>query len=268
MFTSRELNTFISVAEKMSIKLAAEELNITSPAVCSMIKKLERRIDNKLFIFENNKMILTKYGERIYSLTESHFHTLKSLEIKMKNKKDIIKIFISPEYLFLSSFITNQFKKKSIETILTSITDDSTDIIIDNKTHNNLASCEYNSIVSDLFFYLIYDKKIICKDVLVHNDYIHLINKFIQEETLEKLKNEVGISGKLTSSSNITSMIEMVICSLGYVILPHTCSVLKCLFNSRFELTIKKIDINIPIYIYTHNRIGVGIIKDIFDDKR
>lgn len=268
MFTSRELNTFISVAEKMSIKLAAEELNITSPAVCSMIKKLERRIDNKLFIFENNKMILTQYGKRIYSLTESHFHTLKSLEIKMKNNKDIIKTFISPEYLFLSPFITNQFKKKSIEIILTSITDDSTDIVIDGKTHNNLAPFEYNSIVSDLFFYVVYDKKNTCKDAFIHSDYTHLINKFFLESIMEKMKTEVGIGGKLTPSSNITSMIEMVICALGYAILPHTCSLLKCLFNSKLDLIIRKIDINIPIYIYTHHRIDAGIIERIFDVQR
>ncbi len=266
MFTSRELNTFISVAEKMSIKLAAEDLNITSPAVCSMIKKLERRIDNKLFVFENNKMILTQYGKRIYSLTEGHFHTLRSLEIKMKNNKDIIKIFISAEYLFLSPFIINQFKKKSIEIILTSIADDSTDIIIDNRTHNNLASCEYNSVVSELFFYLVYDKKTICKDVFIHNDYTHLINRIFLEDTIALLKKETGIGGKLTPSSNITSMIEMVICALGYAILPHTCSVLKCFFNSRFELIIKKIDVHIPIYIYTHHRIDAGIIKHIFDE--
>ncbi|CAI0975946.1 MULTISPECIES: LysR family transcriptional regulator [Serratia] len=267
MFTSRELNTFISVAEKMSIKLAAEDLNITSPAVCSMIKKLERRIDNKLFIFENNKMILTQYGKRIYSLTEGHFHTLKSLEDKMKNNKEIIKIFISSEYLFLSPFITNQFKKKSIEIILTSVADESTDIIIDDTHNGSIEHCEYHSMVSELFFYLIYDKNNTCKDVFIHSEYAHLINKFILEKTIDKLKSEVGIGGKLTLSSNITSMIEMVICTLGYAILPHTCSVLKCMFNSTFELITKKIDVNIPLYIYTHKRIDTEMIKRIFDDK-
>jgi DNA-binding Lrp family transcriptional regulator len=266
MFTSRELNTFIAVAEKMSIKLAAEELNITSPAVCSMVKKLEQRIGHKLFIFGNNKMTLTKYGERIYSLTESHFHTLKSLEAKMKNNKDIMKIFIAPEYLFLSQFIINKFKKKSIDIMLTSIVDDSNDIIIDNKIHNNLTSFEYENIISYLFFYVVYDNENTCKDVFIHSDYSHLINELHLGDIIEKLKDEVGTEGKLTPSSNISSIIEMVTCALGYAILPHTCSLLKCLFNSKLDLIIKKIDVNIEIYIHIHRRVDPCIIEHIFDD--
>lgn len=266
MFTSRELNTFINVAEKMSIKLAAEALNITSPAVCSMIKKLEQRVGHKLFVFGNNKMTLTKYGERIYSLTESHFHTLKSLEGKVKNNKDIMKVFIAHEYLFLSPFIINQFKKKSIDIMLTSIVDDSNDIIIDARIHNDLTSFEYESIVSHLFFYVAYDKKNICKDVFIHREYAHLINEFYLGGIMEKLKDEVGIEGKLTPSSNISSMIEMVTCALGYAILPHTCSLLKCLLNSKLDLIIKKIETSIEIYIHIHHRVDSCIIEHIFDD--
>lgn len=266
MFTSRELNTFINVAEKMSIKLAAEELNITSPAVCSMIKKLEQRIGHKLFAFRDNKMTLTKYGERIYSLTESHFHTLKSLERKVKDNKDIMKVFIADEYLFLSQFIINQFKKKSIDIILTSVIDDSNDIVIDTRIHNNLTSYEYENIVSYLFFYVAHDKKNICKDIFIHKEYAHLINEFYLGGIMEKLKDEVGIEGKLTPSSNISSMIEMVNCALGYVILPHTCSLLKCLLNSNLDLIIKKIDANIEIYIHRHHRVTPCIIDHIFDE--
>lgn len=266
MFTSRELNTFIAVAEKMSIKLAAEELNITSPAVCSMVKKLEQRIGHKLFVFENNKMTLTKYGERIYSLTESHFHTLKSLEKKMKNNQDIMKVFIAPEYLFLSQFIINKFKMKSIDIILTSIIDDSNDIIIDNKTYNNLISLEYDKIISYLFFYVVYDNENTCSDVFIHSDYAHLIKEFHLGDIIEKLKGEVDTEGRLTPSSNISSMIEMVTCALGYAILPHTCSLLKCLFNSKLDLKIEKIDVNIEIYLHIHRRVDPYIIENIFDD--
>ncbi len=266
MFTSREFNTFINVAEKMSIKLAAEELNITSPAVCSMIKKLEQRIGHKLFFLENNRMTLTKYGERIYSLTESHFHTLKSLEAKMKSNKEIMKIFIAPEYLFLSHHIINKLKKKSIDIILTSIIDDSNDIVIDCKANNILTPFEYNNIVSHLFFYVAYDKKNTCEDVFIHSDHAHLINELYRDDIIQKLKDEVGIGGELTPSSNIASMIEMVTCALGYAILPHTCSLLKCLFNSNLDIIIKKIDVKIEVYIHIHHRVDPCIIEHIFDN--
>ncbi|MFI8415485.1 helix-turn-helix domain-containing protein [Serratia sp. NPDC078593] len=188
MFTSRELKAFISVAEKKSVKLAADELNISSPAVCSMLKKLEGRINNKLFIFEKNRMTLTQYGERIYTLTNGHFHALKSLEANLKNNKKIIKVFVSKDLGFLSSFIINQFKKISIEVMLTSLIDKSTDVIINDITNQNIQPDNYNSILTQLKLYLVYDESSNSQDVFIHKDYSQLIKKIPLQNSSMKLK--------------------------------------------------------------------------------
>ncbi|CAI0716645.1 LysR family transcriptional regulator [Serratia entomophila] len=266
MFTSRELNTFISVAEKMSIKLAAEELNITSPAVCSMIKKLESRINNKLFVFENNKMILTQYGKRIYSLTEGHFHTLRSLEFKMRGDKDIIKVFICEELSFLSSFIANQFNKREKETILTTFIDDSTDLIINDESIIKIDPCNYNIVPTNLFLYLVNDVNSTSRDIFIHKEHAHLINNHLTKMAADGIGKDMDAESKVIVSENITSIVEMVISSLGSAILPHICSVLKCLANSRLELKIKRITPHIPMHVYTHKRIDCEMVKIIFDD--
>ncbi|BEM58650.1 hypothetical protein SME22J_25110 [Serratia marcescens] len=266
MFTSRELNTFISVAEKMSIKLAAEELNITSPAVCSMIKKLESRINNKLFIFEHNKMILTQYGKRIYSLTEGHFHTLRSLELKMRGDKDIIKVFICEELSFLSSFITNQFNKIEKEIILTTLIDDSTDLIINDVSIIKIDDCDYSTVPANLYLYLANDVNSKCKDIFIHKDHAHLIKNHLAKIATNEIGKEINTSSRIIVSENITSIVEMVISSLGSAILPHICSVLKCLANSRLEIKTKRIPPHIPMHVYAHKRIDHETVKFIFDD--
>lgn len=266
MFTSRELNTFISVAEKLSIKLAAEDLNITSPAVCSMIKKLEGRINNKLFIFEHNKMALTEYGKRIYSLTKGHFHTLRSLESKMRGDKDIIKVFICEEFTFLSSFIINQFDKIDKETIFTTSIDDSTDLIISHDPIIKIDSCYYKTANVNLFFYLVHDANLKINDIFIHKDHTHLIKSPFPRLIIGELEKETEVEPRMIVSEHITSIVEKVISCLGAAILPHICSVLKCLTNTRLELNIKRITPHIPMHVHAHKRIDNEMVEILFED--
>lgn len=266
MFTSRELNTFISVAERLSIKLAAEELNITSPAVCSMIKKLESRINNKLFIFEHNKMALTEYGKRIYALTKGHFHTLKSLELKIRGDKAIIKVYICKEFTFLSAFIINQFDKREIETILTTLIDDSTDLIISDEPIIKIDSRYYKTANVNLFLYLVHDTNLRIKDIFVHKEHAHLMKIHLAKMNTGEIEKGMEAEPRMIVSDHITSIVEMVISCLGSAILPHICSVLKCLANSRLELNIKRISPHIPMHVYAHKRIDHEMVKVIFED--
>ncbi|MGF6190421.1 helix-turn-helix domain-containing protein [Serratia sp. 2723] len=264
MFTSRELNTFICVSEKKSIKLAAEELNISSPAVCSMIKKLEGRINSKLFIFEKNEMMLTQYGERIYVLTKSHFHALKSLEKNIKENKKIIKIFISEDISFISSFIINNFKKKSIDIMITNIIDDSVDYVISDMPNISISHDNYETIFSSLNLYLVKDKNTTCKDIFIHKDYSQLLKKNLTSEIIANIEDEINGEFKVKFSDNLTSIVEMLLFSFGFTILHHLCPLLSCLEKS--DLEIKKIEKNIPIYIYAHKRTGNEKIELMFED--
>ncbi len=69
---------YISVAEKLSISKAANELNISQPAVTRHIKELEERYKTNLLERKGNKIYLTQAGEKIYN-------ALKEIEQKYRN---------------------------------------------------------------------------------------------------------------------------------------------------------------------------------------
>ena len=64
---------FISVVENLSFSKAADELNISQPAVTRHIKELEERYRTNLFERKGNKIYLTRAGEKVY-------HTFKLID--------------------------------------------------------------------------------------------------------------------------------------------------------------------------------------------
>ncbi len=68
------IETFIVVCRYMNFTKAAEELNITQPAVSQHVHYLEEFYRAKLFTYEGKKMYLTKAGEILYqaAITMKH----------------------------------------------------------------------------------------------------------------------------------------------------------------------------------------------------
>lgn len=60
------VETFLCVCRHMNYTKAAEELNITQPAVSLHIKYLEQYYNTNLFIYENKKLHLTPAGKILY----------------------------------------------------------------------------------------------------------------------------------------------------------------------------------------------------------
>ncbi|SFD86011.1 LysR family transcriptional regulator [Thermophagus xiamenensis] len=58
---------FIAVAENLNFSKAAEELNISQPAVTKHIRELENRYHTNLFERKGNKVFLTPAGEKVYN---------------------------------------------------------------------------------------------------------------------------------------------------------------------------------------------------------
>lgn len=71
------ITTFITVCRCMNFTKAAEQLNITQPAVTQHIHYLEAYYGVKLFAFEGKKMHITKAGEVLYqaAVTMKHDET-------------------------------------------------------------------------------------------------------------------------------------------------------------------------------------------------
>ncbi|WP_099468715.1 LysR family transcriptional regulator [Konateibacter massiliensis] len=74
------MNTFITVCRCMNFTKAAEQLNITQPAVTQHIHYLEAFYGAKLFAYEGKRMYLTKAGDVLYQATV----TMKHDEIYLK----------------------------------------------------------------------------------------------------------------------------------------------------------------------------------------
>lgn len=62
----KQLKGFVAVVRHLSIKKAAEELNLTHGAVSTQISSLEKQLGCNLFIRNNNKIKLTKAGKQFY----------------------------------------------------------------------------------------------------------------------------------------------------------------------------------------------------------
>lgn len=102
MFTSRELNTFICVAEEKSVKKAAERLSITAPAVSCMIKKLEERLNLNLFNYSNLSMEMTNCGQAIYESVSVYYHALHDIEKSLTKDNSIhIMVYLNKDFYFL-----------------------------------------------------------------------------------------------------------------------------------------------------------------------
>lgn len=82
--------TFIAVCRNMSFTKAADELNITQPAVSQHIKYLEDMYNTKLFEFKGKKMNITNEGHILLNAAATMLHDsmhLKNELDKAKGKK-------------------------------------------------------------------------------------------------------------------------------------------------------------------------------------
>lgn len=75
------LLAFEAAARLGSFTLAADELNVTQPAISSSVKKLEESLGVKLFTRQNRKIGLTEAGERFFNdVSFGLMHILRSAQ--------------------------------------------------------------------------------------------------------------------------------------------------------------------------------------------
>ena len=78
------LNTFLTVCKYMNFTRAAEELNITQPAVSQHIRYLEELFEVKLFDYHNKKISLTEAGTFLQSTATTMVHDVMHLQDKLR----------------------------------------------------------------------------------------------------------------------------------------------------------------------------------------
>ncbi|MEH6407132.1 MAG: LysR family transcriptional regulator, partial [Leeuwenhoekiella sp.] len=78
-----KLKVFYTVASRLSFSKAAEELNITQPAVTRHIQQIENTLSQKLFERQGNRISLTNAGLVLLKHTKVIFDNYKALQFDL-----------------------------------------------------------------------------------------------------------------------------------------------------------------------------------------
>lgn len=83
-----ELIYFNEVASTSHFTKAAENLNVSQPALSRTIKSLENKLDVPLFVKRGRNVTLSNYGEVLYKHSSSILNELKSINLELNDLKE------------------------------------------------------------------------------------------------------------------------------------------------------------------------------------
>lgn len=87
----RQLEAFYLVVKRKSFTRAAEELNVTQPAVTMQVKSLEKSLNLKLIQRVGKTLQLNEAGELLYQYAEKIFYLVFDADEKMRDFKKLMK---------------------------------------------------------------------------------------------------------------------------------------------------------------------------------
>jgi DNA-binding transcriptional LysR family regulator len=87
----KQLEAFYLVVKKKSFTRAAEELNVTQPAVTIQVKSLEKSLNLKLIQQVGKKVQLNEAGELLYQYAEKIFNLVSDADEKMRDFKKLMR---------------------------------------------------------------------------------------------------------------------------------------------------------------------------------
>lgn len=150
------LKYFYYVAKNKNITKAANQFNITQPALSKSIKNLEEQLNIKLFIRNKNGVILTKEGTILYENCEKIFSILNNMTLKINNKKTIT---IAIGKVLLNNILLDKIKEFNdlYPNVSINITGGTTEEII-NKINNNEIDFAIGYYVNELPTNIIQEK--------------------------------------------------------------------------------------------------------------
>lgn len=104
---------FYMIAKNKNITKAANELNISQPAISRVLKTMEDQMNTKLFIRKNKGVVLTPEGDELYRLISNNISDILKAEndfSKVINDKNL-KIAVNKNYL---NYLINNKKINNI----------------------------------------------------------------------------------------------------------------------------------------------------------
>lgn len=125
--TLRHLQIFKSVCNNMSVTQAADELNMTQPAVSIAIKELEAFYDTKLFDRIGRKIYLTESGEKLQGYANIITEQFSGSVSDIRDKSNFVRCRIGTNVTIAESFLAS-----IIQELKTSMPDIELYITVDN----------------------------------------------------------------------------------------------------------------------------------------
>jgi len=87
--TLRQLEAFVAVARHLSFTRAAEELNLSQPAVSMQIKQLETQLEQPLFEHMGKKLFLTEAGREVRGYARQVLQQVDNMEAGLASLKGL-----------------------------------------------------------------------------------------------------------------------------------------------------------------------------------
>lgn len=239
-YTLNQLQIFLKIVKTKSVTKAAEELNLTQPAVSIQLKNFQNQFDIPLTEVIGRKIYITEFGYEIAEAAENIINQVYSINYKTQSYKGLlagrlkISVVSTGKYVmpfFLSDFIKNN---PEIELVM--------DVTNENKVIKSLKNNEVDFALVSILPTTLQIEKL---DLLQNK--LFMVGKAtdtdnVEENTKENLekiplifrekgsgtrqtmeefidKNEISILKKLTLTSN-EAVKQALIAGLGYSIMP------------------------------------------------
>lgn len=254
-YTLNQLQIFLKIVQTESITKAAEELQLTQPAVSIQLKNFQDQFDIPLTEMIGRKIFITDFGKEIAVAAEDIIDQVNAINSKTLAYKGLLtgklKISVVSTGKYVMPYFLADFMKKHTGIEL------SMDVTNKNKVIESLANGEVDlSLVSILpenlqvekldilqnKLYLVgdtkkrFDKQTQIKDLLKSSPLIYRENGSGTRQVMEKYieQNKLPVFKKIELTSN-EAVKQSLIAGLGYSIMP--------LIGIRNELTNKDLQI-------------------------
>lgn len=254
-YTLNQLQIFLKIVQTESITKAAEELQLTQPAVSIQLKNFQDQFDIPLTEMIGRKIFITDFGKEIAVAAEDIIDQVNAINSKTLAYKGLLtgklKISVVSTGKYVMPYFLADFMKKHTGIEL------SMDVTNKNKVIESLANGEVDlSLVSILpenlqvekldilqnKLYLVgdtkkrFDKQTQIKDLLKGSPLIYRENGSGTRQVMEKYieQNKLPVFKKIELTSN-EAVKQSLIAGLGYSIMP--------LIGIRNELTNKDLQI-------------------------
>lgn len=194
---------FYTVAKNQNITKAAEELNISQPAISKSIKNLEEQLKGQLFIRTKRGVILTEEGKEFYNYIKKAIEYITSAENKFS---ELINLETGSIRIGVSTTLTKEFLLpylKKFHKLYPNI-----DIQIITNISSELITKLKNGLIDIVIMNI--DEKNIDKDVeitkckkvtncfIVNESYKYLLNKELSLKDLNKYPLILQANGSVT----------------------------------------------------------------------